>query len=102
MPKIQELKTKLQERIAAFKANVFKAPPVRTESGPGAFKKTAAAWKEGGPGTRLLLIVMILTLTVAAYSFLRLGLRIAERKDAFRELFHKGTERYDKMEDFLI
>ena len=101
MSKIQELKAKLGEKIAALRAKVFKTPVAKAEPRPGAVRKTVAAWKAGSTGTRLLLIVMFLTLTVAVYSFVRLGIRIVERKEAFRSLFQKGSERFDKMEDFL-
>lgn len=111
MSKIQELKAKLTEKVAALKSKLFKAkggtapaaatPAPATASSEGMFTKIGKAWREGSTGTRMLLIVMLFTTTVCVYAVTRLGLRMVERRHAFQNLFHRGTERYDKMEDFL-
>ena len=104
MGKIAELKAKLSEKLALLRGKLGKNDanaPENPYSSPSALQKTRKTWREGGPGTRILLILMLLTVTVGIYSLVQLSLKLLARRAALQALMHKGTEKYDKMEEFL-
>lgn len=104
MSKVGEIKTKIQAALAPLlaKLGIKKSDAADSSaSRPSTPPKIIQVYREGSTGTRLLLWILLLLFSVSVYSAVNAIYLLKKRAGSISAAMKRGTEKYDKMENFL-